>query len=258
MVEGITVIADTYKETIKILQSCYRDKNRIIQAHLDYLQDIRSIHVIALRALGEEVNAYERVPALKVLQEFSENICRQYITYVKRQNISEGDICKLMKLLGEEKICGTTSFPVVHILWLPYTSIQDQIKDHDRQAAYQSLSVFSLNPTSNHCFLYLNRGLSAKDCTKILKGVKLSLSPAKYRTIDKFALTSKLQRTPPHIIEIPTSNYTYLQTAHLWVTEPTGLRKLTCCMMDGGSLSSFINSSLEDELKLEVVDHQFV
>ena len=37
---------------------------------------------------------------------------------------------------------------------------------------------------------------------------------------------------------------------------PTGLSKLTRCVLDGGSQSSFIAKTLIDDLKLEVVDHR--
>ncbi|KAJ4426981.1 hypothetical protein ANN_26780 [Periplaneta americana] len=39
-------------------------------------------------------------------------------------------------------------------------------------------------------------------------------------------------------------------TARVWVTGPTGLIKLTRCVLDGGSQSSFITKSIVDELKL--------
>ena len=40
LVEGIAVVADTYAETEKIILARYGDKNRIIQAHLDYLENV--------------------------------------------------------------------------------------------------------------------------------------------------------------------------------------------------------------------------
>ena len=43
MVEGIAVVADTYAERKRILLARYGDKNRIIQAHLDYLENVRPI-----------------------------------------------------------------------------------------------------------------------------------------------------------------------------------------------------------------------
>jgi len=40
LVDGIAVTEGTYEQTKKILQARYGDKNRIIQAHLDYLEDM--------------------------------------------------------------------------------------------------------------------------------------------------------------------------------------------------------------------------
>jgi len=82
LVEGIAVVADTYEETKRILLSDYSDKNTIIQAHLDYLENVQPIQcptpdalnssfiechwrIPALRALGEDVNGYGRVIAPK-------------------------------------------------------------------------------------------------------------------------------------------------------------------------------------------------
>ena len=46
---------------------------------------------------------------------------------------------------------------------------------------------------------------------------------------------------------------TPLQTARIWLTGPTGLKKLTRCLLDAGSQSSFIHTSL-DQLQLPVLD----
>jgi len=46
LVEGIAVVVETYVETKKIL-GAYGDKNRIIQVHLDYLEDITPIKYAA-------------------------------------------------------------------------------------------------------------------------------------------------------------------------------------------------------------------
>jgi len=43
LVGGITVTAETYEETKRILHARYGDKNRIIQSHLDYLGDLKPI-----------------------------------------------------------------------------------------------------------------------------------------------------------------------------------------------------------------------
>ena len=119
LVEGIAVVAETYEETKKILEASYGDKNRIIQAHLDYLEDVAPINyatlealnwtyidcnlrIQALRALGENVNGYGRVLAPKILSAFPDDICRRWIVHAKREGISEGDILQLMAFLGQE------------------------------------------------------------------------------------------------------------------------------------------------------------
>jgi hypothetical protein len=90
-VEGIAVVAETYEETKKILEARYSDKNRIIQAHLDYLEDVTPIkyatpealnstyidcnqRIQVLRSLGEDVNGYGRVLAPKVLRDFPDDM----------------------------------------------------------------------------------------------------------------------------------------------------------------------------------------
>jgi len=74
-VAGIAVNASVYEDTKKILYDRYGDKNRIIQAHLHYLEEVTPIwyasaealnttyiecnrRLQSLRALGEEVKAY--------------------------------------------------------------------------------------------------------------------------------------------------------------------------------------------------------
>jgi hypothetical protein len=52
LVEGIAVIAETYEETKTILEARYGDENRIIQAHLDYLEDVKPIKHATPEALN--------------------------------------------------------------------------------------------------------------------------------------------------------------------------------------------------------------
>jgi hypothetical protein len=84
------VIAEKYHETKKILEARYGDKNRIIQAQLDYLEDVKLIKYVTtealnstyidrnrrihtLRALGD-VNGYGRVLAPKILCAFPDDM----------------------------------------------------------------------------------------------------------------------------------------------------------------------------------------
>lgn len=56
-------------------------------------------------------------------------------------------------------------------------------------------------------------------------------------------------------VDVASPDFTYLQTAGVWVTEPTGSSKLTRCVLDGGSQCSFVAESIIDDLILEVIDH---
>jgi len=133
LVDGIAVTASAYENTKKILRDPYGDNDRIIQAHLDYLEEVTPIRsasaealnttyiecnrrIQALRAMGEDVKAYGKVLVPKILRAFPDDICRRWIIQVKREGHSEGDV-KLMDFLGEEvhgaltaqKIRGETS-----------------------------------------------------------------------------------------------------------------------------------------------------
>jgi hypothetical protein len=140
LVDGIAVTASAYEDTKKILRDRYGDKDRIIQAHLDYLEEVTPIQsasaealnttyiecnrrIQALQAMGEDVKAYGRVLILKILCAFPDEICRRWIIQVKREGHAEGDVVKLMEFLGEEvhgaltaqKIRGETS--LFYITW---------------------------------------------------------------------------------------------------------------------------------------------
>ena len=75
LVDGVAVTAETYEKTKRILHTKYGDKNRIIQAQLDYIDDLKPIRsataellnttyvecnrrLQALRALGENIDNY--------------------------------------------------------------------------------------------------------------------------------------------------------------------------------------------------------
>jgi hypothetical protein len=94
--------------------------NRIgsYKLQLDYLEEVTPIQfasaealnttykkcnrrIQALRALGENVKAYDRILVLKILRAFPDDICRRIIQ-VKQEGHFEGDVVKLMEFLGEE------------------------------------------------------------------------------------------------------------------------------------------------------------
>jgi hypothetical protein len=111
LVDGIDVTANTYEETKRILIARYGDTNRIIQAHLDFLEGLPPVksatpnelktifiechrRVQVLRALGGDVNGYGRVFIPTILHDFPPEICQRWIVHVKRQNRSEGEFLK--------------------------------------------------------------------------------------------------------------------------------------------------------------------
>jgi hypothetical protein len=101
-VDGIFETASAYEDTKKILHDRYGDKNSIIQAHLDYLEEVAPIRfgsaealnttyiecnrrIQALRALGEDVKAYGKVLGPKILRAIPYDICRRWMIQVKRE-----------------------------------------------------------------------------------------------------------------------------------------------------------------------------
>jgi len=109
LVDGTAVIASAYEDTKKIGHVRYGDKNRIIQAHLYYLEEVTPIRfasaealnitfveckrrVQALRALGEDVKAYGRVLTPKILRAFPDDICQRRIIQVKAVTLKETSI----------------------------------------------------------------------------------------------------------------------------------------------------------------------
>jgi hypothetical protein len=68
--------------------------------------------------------------------------------------------------------------------------------------------------------------------------------------------TGETARTTVGKIDVASPGFAYLQTARIWVTGPTRNSKLTRCVLDGGSQSSFVAKTLIDDLKLEVVDRR--
>jgi hypothetical protein len=57
-------------------------------------------------------------------------------------------------------------------------------------------------------------------------------------------------------VDISPTDFTYLQTARVSITGATGLSKVTCYVLDGGSQCSFIARSVIDDLQLEVIEQR--
>ena len=106
LVDGIAVTEETYEETRRISHTKYGDKIRIIQTHLDYLEELKPIRsaapeqlnttyvecnrrLQALRALAENIDNYGKILAPKALRAFPDDICRRWIIHAKREQLSE-------------------------------------------------------------------------------------------------------------------------------------------------------------------------
>ncbi|XP_071043079.1 uncharacterized protein [Parasteatoda tepidariorum] len=111
LVDGIIIVAATCETTKKLIMDRYWDKNRIVQAHLDFLENLTPVRNLsatalnetyiecnrrlqALRALGEDINSYGRVLAPKLQQAFPDDICKQWIIHAQREKLAEGNIMK--------------------------------------------------------------------------------------------------------------------------------------------------------------------
>ena len=309
LVDGIAVTASAYEDTKKILHDRYGDKSRIIQAHLDYLEEVTPIRfasaealnttyiecnrrIQALQALGEDVKAYGRVLVPKILRAFPEDICRRWIIQVKRESLFEGDVVKLMTFLGEEvdgaltaqKIRGEPSLASSLTPTAATLHVRTKSGSTSRRSrrSVEPFCVFCESPnhwaqdcktvtdvkerieklkSANRCFLCLNRGHYTQACSKrgrvfcsrCKKGHHLSVC------MYKETITSRASPTTSASVgrvDISSPDFTHLQTARVWVMGPTGLSRLTRCVLDGGSQCSFIARSVIDDLQLEVIDQR--
>jgi hypothetical protein len=246
----------------------------------------------ALRALGEDVNGYGRVLIPKILRAFPPDMCQRWIVHVKRQGLSEGDVLKLMEFLGEEvdgaltaqKIRGDTlDFPThipsaaaLHVNSKPSKSGRKDKHTGDPFCVFcesrghwaqECKKVTELSERkeklklAHRCFLCLNRGHNAKVCSRRGRASCTRCKGAHHRAIcnETGTTTTSIRETAAATvgkINVTSPNFTYLQTARIWVMGPTGLNKLTRCVLDGGSQSRFIAKSLIDDLKLEIVDRR--
>jgi hypothetical protein len=248
--------------------------------------------VKALRALGEDVKGYGRVLTPKILRAFPPEICQRWIYHVKRHGHSEGDILRLMEFLSEEvdgaltrqKIRGETldhpnyipSAAALHVNSKQSKSGRKEIHPGDPFCVfceskgnwaqeYRMVTEVSERreklKSAHRCFLCLNRGHTARVCGKRGRALCTRCKGAHHRSIcnESVAVTTPTKETTPYTvgkIDVASRGFTYLQTARIWVMGPTGLSKLTRCVLDAGSQSSFVAKTLIDDLKLEVVERR--
>jgi hypothetical protein len=129
-----------------------------------------------------------------------------------------------------------------------------ETKDHWAQNCKQITNVedrIQKLKAASRCFLSLNRGHTLNNCRKRDKVLCSKCKQPHHYCICKDNLvtsTAELQTTTK------TPHFTHLQTARIWLRGPSGLAKLTRCVLDAGSQSSFISTSLINQLKLEVLE----
>jgi hypothetical protein len=114
---------------------------------------------------------------------------------------------------------------------------------------------------ANRCFLCLNRGHIASNCGKKGKAKCAKCKRPHHISICDDGNKIRAPATQTNFtsvggIEVALPGFTYLQTAQVYITGPTGLSRLTHCVLNGGSQSSFVAASLIDNLKLEAISER--
>ncbi|GFU12880.1 integrase catalytic domain-containing protein [Nephila pilipes] len=177
----------------------------------------------ALDALGENTQLYGRILASKILRAFPHDICRNWVVFSKRENLAEGDITKLMKLLAEEVEGAVVANNIKGLL----------VSKYSIKSFLENFNVRSKPVTKDkYC---------CPKCKK--KHVSICKTPTGEQSVT--ASTNKIDILKP--------NFVHLQTARVFITGPTGITKLTRCLLDGGSQCSFISSDLVNSLKLPII-----
>ncbi|GFT88991.1 integrase catalytic domain-containing protein [Nephila pilipes] len=294
LVDGISIAADTYTMTKEILKSKYGNKEKIIQAHLDYLENLTPIKDLspselnelymdcnrrlqALDALGEKTQLYGRILAPKILRAFPHEICRNWVVYAKRENLAESDI---MKFLSEE-VEGTITANNIKGSLVPSYPIKSSLENfnvHSRPISkdkkistfcpfcetsghwpQQYNSVMDIDvriqklKATNRCFLCTNRGHVQKNCFRKEKYCCSKCRKKHHVSICKTPTNEQSATTSTNKIDTSTYIFVHLQTARDFITGSNRITKLTRCLLDGGSQSSFISSDLVDTLNLPVI-----
>ncbi|GFU53508.1 integrase catalytic domain-containing protein [Nephila pilipes] len=268
LVDGISITADTYTMTKEILKSKYGNKDKIIQAHLDYLENLTPIKDLspsalnemyidcnkrlqALDALDEKTQSYERILAPKILRAFPHEICRNWVVYTKRENLAESDIANLMKFLSEE-VEGTITANNIKGSLVPSYPIKSSLENFNVHSRPINARIQKLKAT-NRCFLCTNRGHVQKNCFRKEKYRCSKCRKKHHVSICKTPTNEQSATTSTNKIDTPTYNFVHLQTARVFITGLNGITKLTRCLLDGGSQSSFISSDLVDTLNLPII-----
>jgi hypothetical protein len=212
----------------------------------------------------------------KILRAFLPEFCQRWIVHVKRQGLSEGRILKLMEFLSDEvdgalkaqkiRVESTDtshcmpSAAALHVSSKqPRSGRKDRHKDepfcgfcetkgHCVQECKKVTSVTDRKEklkSAHCCFLCLYWGHKARGCSRRGSAQCTRCKEAHHRSICNEAETateptSDTRQTTAGKINVACPDFTYLHTARIWVMGPTGLSKLTRCVLDGGGQTSFI------------------
>ncbi|XP_023214303.1 uncharacterized protein LOC111617205 [Centruroides sculpturatus] len=329
LVDGIAITAGTYAETKARLLKKYGDKNRIIQAHIDYLEGLQPLicptatelndlfvecnnRVHALKALGEPISHYRRILTPKILRAFPDSLCERWLIHVRHKGTHESDLELLLKFV-RDKIDGITTAATIH-------GTQDQFLTREEpQATAATLAVQTRNKSTgrntkgrgssyppcafcnsflhfssdcalltnlrkraeklretNCCFLCLGQNHTTHNCPRCEHNHHVSICEA---DPTQTHMTVAANRPTPPMTQPPTSalgfalstistsqatvckidvhsDFTYLQTARVWVHGAKGTARQVRCVLDPGSQRSFVGTPLIDSLELVVIGYE--
>jgi hypothetical protein len=115
---------------------------------------------------------------------------------------------------------------------------------------------------ANRCFLSLNRGHHTHVCGKRGKVCCSSCKKDHHRShcMEPKPTAGQTSTTSASVgkVDVASPDFTYLQTARVWVKgpTPTGLSILKRCVLGGGSQCSFVAKCIIYDLRREVIDHR--
>ncbi|KAJ4440621.1 hypothetical protein ANN_08767 [Periplaneta americana] len=188
----------------------------------------------ALRVLGENIDNYVRILAPKILRAFPEYICRRWIIFAKREQLSEGHITRLKEFLNDEVESALTTKKLVVTHLLPtyffrqqplstwegdHLNIIKEQNDHRNNSAYSARAVDTGPRIATR--ICSRRGRAS--CRKCKKSHHYSI-----------CTTQDLTPTTVNQVATRSPDFTHLQTARVRVVGPTGLSKITRCVLDSG------------------------
>ncbi|GFQ87918.1 uncharacterized protein TNCT_497491 [Trichonephila clavata] len=121
------------------------------------------------------------------------------------------------------------------------------------QLCYGHRRTYTKLKATNRCFLCTNRGHVQNNCFRKEKYCCSKCRKKHHVSICKTPTNEQSAITSTNKIDTSTDNFVHLQTARVFITGSNGITKLTRCLLDGGSQSSFISSDLVDTLNLPVI-----